>query len=229
MIGKIIGPFLFIVLLSYSLDSFSQKRKKGISYKFNISKLEAASDVVWYGVDFSKCKITDGSKMSEGYQMKEKYIPGWISLMNQRYDLDYIRRKLKKNVSEDLNTIQKLYKNIDERELVTFSNYSFPIERVKAIVKDYPLPEKSGIGFILIIENLNKPDRFITGYFTFFDLYSREIICATKMKGLPGSKYGFSQWWKEGMVELFDYYFRDYHRRLIKSNTAANQHLEIKY
>ena len=210
---RIPSIILGVVFICFSLTSFSQKPKKGIEYMLNISKLSAATDVVWYGVDFSKCRITDGSKMSEAKVMKEKYVPGWISLMNQSYDLEYIKRKLGKNVTEDLNKIQKLYTTIDEKELVTFANYSFPLDSVKAFVNSYPLPEKSGVGFVLIIENLNKPERYITGYFTFFDLQSREILYTTKMKGLPGSKYGFSQWWKEGMVELFEYYFRDYYRK----------------
>lgn len=202
-----VSYLLLVFCLTLSLSAFSQKRKHGIDYPLNVTKLIEANNIVWYGVDFSKSRISDATKIKDATVIKEKYIPSWIYLMNKRYDLKYIQKKIKKYTTEDLNSIQKLYTNINEEELVLFSDYSFPIDSVKSYVSSYSMPQSSGVGLVLIIENLNKPNRFISGYFVFFDLTTREVLHATKMKGLPGSKYGFTQWWKEGMIELFDYYF----------------------
>lgn len=209
---------LILILFAFTpYLTYGQKTKEGIEFKKNINKLVAAQEIIYFGVDFSKCKISDAKLIGKATIMKDIQIPEWIAILNKKYELDWIKGKLKKEkVSTDLNSIQILCKDIKESELVTFSTYSFPIDSVSLFVNAYKLPQKGGVGLVLIIENLNKLERYITGYWTFFDISTREILYATKMKGLPGSKYGFAQYWKEGMVEIYEYYFRDYYKRAIK-------------
>jgi len=61
--------------------------KQGIEYKFNIEKVLSANEIIWYGIDFSKSKLTnpDPKKLDQGLLMKEKYVPGWMEIVNQRY------------------------------------------------------------------------------------------------------------------------------------------------
>lgn len=208
---------LIIILFAFIPDqSIGQKTKLGIEYKKNMDKLISANEIVYYGVDFSKCKITDAKWLNKTAIMKDVQIPEWIAILNKKYGIDWVKGKLQKEkVTSDLNTIQMLCKDIKESELVSFATYSFPIDSVTSFIESYKLPQTSGIGLVLIFENLNEPERYVTGYWTFFDIQTREILYSTKMKGLPGSKYGYAQYWKEGMVEVFEYYLR-YYKKAIK-------------
>lgn len=202
-----------VLIASTPYESFGQNKKGGIEYKKNIDKLISEKEIIYYGVDFSKCKISDAKWLGKTAIMKNIQIPEWIAILNKKYELSWITGNLRSGkISSDLNAIQMLCKDIKESELVSFATYSFPIDSVNSFVKSYKLTQTNGAGLVLIIENLNQPERYITGYWTFFDIETREVLYATKMKGLPGSKYGYSQYWKEGMVELYEYYFRDYYK-----------------
>ncbi len=207
----ILIPILLIFITTYK--SFAQKPKKGIEYKKNINKLVLSNAIVWYGVDFSRCKLTDAKWIAKTSIIKDSKIPEWIAILNKEFDHEWISSKIKnKIITSDLNSIQMLYKTIKDSELVSFEAYSFPIDSIALFVKYYQLPQANGTGLVLIIESMNQPERYITGYWTFFDIQTREILYATKMKGLPGSRYGYTQYWKAGLEELYAYYFRNYYK-----------------
>jgi len=69
---------------------------------------------------------------------------------------------------------------------------------------------------VIIVEFLNRLDRYATGYITFFDIKSREVIWATKMKGLPGGKHGPEEYYGNGIVELYVYFFGKYYHHILK-------------
>jgi hypothetical protein len=193
----------------------AQKLKDGIVFPINAARVQLSDTVYWYGVDFRMARLTDGSKMSEGELMKNKYVPGWMAELNNRYHIEYFSKKIAgKVVLFELDAVQSDYLQIDARDFVVFSDHSFPLENVGRRIESYDLPQKKGLGLVLVIENMNKPNRYVTGYFAFFDIESRRIVHALKTKGLPGSKYGFHHWWKEGFIELFGYFFGKYYRNI---------------
>lgn len=177
-----------------------------------MEKLISANEITWYGWDFSNMKITDPKQFSQAKAVKEQHIPALIGLLNEQFTLRWVERQLKKEkFNSDLTEIQKRYTKINEENLVTFENYELSIDSIKSIVKSYSLTRKSGIGFVVIMENLNKPKRYTTSFPTFFDIETREVLYTTKMKGKPGSKYGYAKYWEEGILETFYYYFKKYY------------------
>jgi hypothetical protein len=193
----------------------AQKVKHGIAYPIKIEAIQQADTVFWYGVDFSMARLTDGSKMSEGELMKNKYVPGWIAELNRRYSEEYFSKKIRpKKLSIDLDVVQNKYLEIDAGSFVIFSDYSFSLDSVERKIETYNLRQSSGLGLVLVIENMNKPNHYVTGYFAFFDIETRTIVHALKTKGLPGSKYGFHHWWKEGFIELFGVFFGKYYKKI---------------
>jgi hypothetical protein len=193
----------------------AQKEKCGIVYPIDVKKYNGTTSVIWYGWDFSNFKICDQSVYN--YLIKDQYIPEWIARMNKMFSENEVRRDLdKQNFSSDLKTIQDLYKTKDFKTFLTFDKFELTIDSIKSIVKGYQLPQKSGAGFVIIIENLNKPERFVTGYLTFFDVATKEILWATKMKGEPGGKWGAELYYRNGILELYPYFFRKYYTKTLK-------------
>jgi hypothetical protein len=202
---------LTLVLLTTFTATHSQERKQGIEYRYNVDAVLSSRDIVFYGWDFSRFKIFDASKMGDAEEILKTYIPTWIGMLNEEYTTAKLAANFKKNVTPNLASVQSLFKNLNPDEIVTFLNYDFPIDTVKKVVKSYNLPERSGTGLVIILEAYNKSERYVTGYVTFFDIQSREILWSTKMKGLPGSKWGFTKYLFEGFVELYHYFVNDYY------------------
>lgn len=203
-----------IILFVQATNTFGQqehKPKKGIDYQYDVKTVFNTHNLIYYGWDFSQSKLTDLSKIGDKRLIVEKYIPEWMAMMDNRYSADLLKRNFKmEQVTENFKSVQDLYRKMDVDAYISPSRYEISIEKLNSIVKSYDLPEKSGIGFVIIIENFNKPERFVTGYLTFFNIETRKILWATKMKGVPGSKWGFTQYYYQGLVELYDYYIRDY-------------------
>jgi hypothetical protein len=97
----------------------------------------------------------------------------------------------------------------------------FHLDSFKSIVKRYPLFQKSGTGFVIFIENFNKPEVYVTGYFTFFDLATKEVLWATKMKAVLGSKWGAEDYYRTEIMKLYSYFFRRYYSKTIKEYSKS--------
>lgn len=215
---QFVAAVLAVILVYCSLPNLAiaQKDKCGIVFPMDVKKYVESSTVTWYGWDFSNFKICD--KNVSNYLIKEQYIPEWISEMNKIFSVNTVRRDLDKpNFYSDLETIQKLYKKIDFHSFITDDMFELPVDSIVAIVKRYQLPQKEGAGFVIIIENLNKPQRYVSGYLTFFDIATKNVLWVTKMKGLPGGKWGVEQYYRNGILELYPYFFRKYYSKTIKN------------
>lgn len=120
-----------------------------------------------------------------------------------------------KNVIVDNQSIQDLYKKLDYRNFIVLHNRNLTIDTIIIIVKNYTLPQNDGIGVIFIGEMFNDvkdPIRYFSAYMTFFDIQSREVYLSTKVKGRPGSNFGFTKYWVNGMTEALDIYFSHFRK-----------------
>jgi hypothetical protein len=207
---KIIHLFVFLLLILVELSAFAQKNKHGIQYKFNIQKYRDSPQVTYYGWDFSNMKACDKNIYS--YLIKDKNIPYWVHELNDIFSVNETRRKLDKNdYTADLSSIQDLYKSKNFQSFLTNDRYELAIDSIRAIVKNYDLPQKSGCGFVIIVENLNRVERFVSAYMTFFDIQTREVLWTTRMKGLPGGKSGVEVYYRSGFIEVYKYFFIRYY------------------
>lgn len=198
----------------------AQKMKKGIEHRFDMKTYIQAQKIVWYGWDFSKSRMQDINKFQDAGLIQGQFIPAISERLNKRITPELIHRNLDKDsLTVDLISVQDLYTSMNYKEFITSKNYVFPIDSVRSLIKSYKLPQNEGVGFVIIIEFMYKydrSDRYVTGYVTFFDIKSREVLWATKMKGLPGSKYGFAMYWIEGIKELYDYFIGKYYNKSLR-------------
>jgi len=212
--------FILFFLLAVISPISAQKLKHGIEYKYNIDAIKQASYIVWYGWDFSHSKMRDFKKFQEGELIVGKHIPAIIGKLSVSYLEKRVRNATKKDsVIFNRVTINELYKEIDPKSFVVINPYELTPNDIKKIVSNYSLPQKEGLGLVVIIEMMNDekdPFRYASGYVTFFDIATRDVYYTTKMKGLPGSKWGFDDYWFNGFTELFDYFFADYYNKIYK-------------
>lgn len=209
-----------LIIMSFFLTANAQKLKEGIEFKYNVEAIKGYPILTWYGWDFSNVKMRDFKKFDEGDIIVGKHLPSIIGKLTITYPEARIKRATKvDSVVVDRETINMLYQSIDRKSFVTMNTYELKPEAIQEIVKKYTLPQKSGLGLVVIMEMMNDekdPFRYASGYVTFFDIESREVYYTTKMKGLPGSKWGFEDYWFNGITEIFDYFFAKYYSKTMK-------------
>lgn len=207
---------IIFYLVSFTMLVNAQKVKHGIENKLNLTKYVQSQEVVWYGWDFSNIKVCDSKIYS--YVLTETLIPEWLEKLNNQFSINEMKRKLDKPIfSADLQTVQNLYKSKDYKQLLTSDKYELSLDSIKNIVSRYKLANKTGIGAVIILENINKPERYVSGYVTFFDIPTRELLWATKMKGLPGGKWGEELYYRNGLIEIYAYFFAKYYNKAIRN------------
>ena len=72
---------------------------------------------------------------------------------------------------------------------------------LEKIIKSYVLNEKSGIGMVVNIVNFNKPREYVSGYVTFFDIATREILYSLEATG-PAGGGGWAGHWASGIERI---------------------------
>lgn len=204
---------VFVLIILFSINSiYAQKHKKGILIVADeLNKVNQTNVIYYYGWDLSNAKLTDGKLISRPEELSQK-VGGILGLLSERFNATAMERYLKKEVIIDLDIVQKEIKDVDYDNFVTFNSYELSKDEIAQIVRAYQMTDNEGVGLVMIGENLNKSDRYATAYITFFDVKSKELIWVTKMKGLPGSKWGFSKYWYEGLLECPHYFFSKYYK-----------------
>jgi len=167
------------------------------------------------GIDLSKVRLTDMTKMLDSKSIKEKYAPAWINAAHKEVKIKDIRKYHKKDeVTYRYGIIEKRYTLLSD-DFVIAEDYSFPIDTVKNMIKNYKLDEKEGIGYVVIAENFNKPKERLYTHHMFFDIKSRELLWAVKVDGRPAG-IAFSAYWGEGIAHNILFETKIYKKRMRK-------------
>jgi len=214
---------LISLLICQILPAYAQKENRGIEYKYNIEAVLNSPDVVWYGNDVSHSRMFDFKKFEEGEVIIKANMPGILAELEYKYNEEFLKSKTKKEkVIFDMVTIQDLYKTyLDPKDFIVSRSDEITIDEVKIIVSNYNKKKKKGLGLVIIVEMFHKPERVVTGYVTFFDIASREVYYATKMKGVAGSKSGFNLYWSNGIKRIIGYFFDGYYLKAVKQHKTS--------
>lgn len=202
-----------------SLGQTELKYNRGLDYQYDVKSVFNAGNIVYYGCDFSNSKFTDETKIGDSKKIVEVHLPEWQAEYNAQFSGRWVSDRFKfQKVTENLKSVQDLYRKIDVNRYVIATSYEIGLDKLKEIVKAYDLPEKTGVGFVAIMESLNKPEHTETVYFTFFDINTRNILWTTKMKGEPRG-YGFAKYY---YVALYDC-MNEYYARYVKKTRNAQK------
>jgi hypothetical protein len=93
---------------------------------------------------------------------------------------------------------------VDPRFITGYDN-NIPTDTIEAIIKEYVLQSKSGIGLVLLPETFSKPRETATTWVIFFDIRSRHILYKTKVYG-KCEHMGYTAHWASGVIEGFKFF-----------------------
>ena len=221
-VKKTMSLLIFILLFISNINA--QKRKEGIDLVNEYStKVVDANEIVYYGWDFSHVKLFDGDYMGNSEDDLKSRIGSIIGLLSERYTPKEMSKLLNKDIVSDMDNIQRKYIERDYSNLVSFTNFEMKLTDIENIINSYDLSQKSGIGLVIIAECMNKPDKFTTGYVTFFNLENKSLLWVTKMKGRPDRKSKFSKEWFYGFEETILYWIPEFYEPKIKEIKKAKK------
>jgi hypothetical protein len=162
----------------------------------------AATEIVWYGLDFTKAKFVGGfdqiggAAPATGTDMKTKWIPGWNSLIpNEPQNFDFKKSFRKDNVIYDIKSITELNSKMDTDACMDYNEGKIERSEIDAMVKRYnAIVKKEGIGLTFIIENFNKVAQTASIYVTIFDIATKKVLICERMIGKPAG-IGMKSYW----------------------------------
>lgn len=201
MLQTFTKSLVLIIILTFSFTASAQKRKKGLIYNPQSEKVFLATEIVYFGIDFTHFKISDFKKINQGEEMKTKHIPALAGRFNEYLQPERASKHLGKKVTGDYQSVQFLIKNLNPDNIVLGSKFILTNDSISEIIKKYKLKETVGIGLVQIPESFNKAERYVTAFSVFFDIQTREVLYSIKAKGLPGSKWGFTDYLYNGLIE----------------------------
>lgn len=205
-----------LLVTGFARVGVAQEMKKGIEFPLDLPALFATDKVYWYGLDLSLMKLNEIDKHND-VQAIVSYNLGHI---NDRFHAvvqpSTIQKDISKSVMPQTIVTHDLIAGINPHELIS-TEYELGIEEIQQHLHAFVLPQNEGVGFISCVELFNNPkgvSRFVTNYYVFFDIESREILYAVKTKGLPGSKGGYNRFWAVGLIETYKVFASYYKKQL---------------
>lgn len=153
-------------------------------------KVFSTTDIVWYGMDFTKAKFVGGFDQIQGAgnvtgtDMRNKWVPGWNTLLlNEPQNFDLRKTFRKDNIYNDITSVTDLNSKLDADKCMTYNEGKIERSEIDAMVKKYTGDKKDGIGLVFIIENFNKGTQTANVYVTFFDIATKKVLVCEKVDG----------------------------------------------
>lgn len=191
--------YLFIILLLSFSSLYSQNHRKGIEYTYDLSKIESADTVTWFGWDYSHLIINDHKLNLQ--DLKTKWIPYWYDSVE---DDGFGSKRIKKQFSgkvflHDPRTIQSLVSAVPETKLVDIYRAPINIDSVKYIVKNYKV-SGGDIGVVSIVSEMRKRDISVIIFTVIFDMRTKEVLYCVQANGKAGDKGSLGRFYNKGLV-----------------------------
>ena len=201
----LINFFLLISGQIYSQCSLSSAIK-ALQGKGNFDTL------YYYGLDFSHVKINDPVKIPRSENYSKAYPPAWIYYIETEItnrDIRIINNKLQGTV--DLKDFNYCQADIFDRsvkvdpQFIIGTDNTLPLDTLKAMIKNYKLSTKAGLGLVLVPETFSKPLERAFTWIIFFDIHTRNILVECKTSG-KCSHMGYTKHWASGIIKGYDHF-----------------------
>ncbi len=191
----------------------------------NPSRAFIDPNIVYYGLDFTYSKLTNAKKIGGGIMFVEKQIPVINKLINREFlPTRHLKRWLGKKTMTFSNDIYQNYVKMDIDNYVVADNYCLSFQDVEKIVKSYVLRKTEGVGMVINLANLNKPNELASLFVTFFDIATREVIYSVELTGRASG----AGWGKHYAVAINDAVRTLFVDRIYKKRYADNSQIPAK-
>lgn len=153
-------------------------------------------EIVFFGIDYSNAKMIGRESFPDIEVLTDYYFEKWNSLLFDERDKYNIKKYYDKNIVEyDYGIVTERNATVSLDDLVIERSYSIDKQQLMDIISQYDSErQKEGLGMVFIVESLNKPEEAAFVWLTFFDISTKKILMARRMKGAPGG-FGRRNYW----------------------------------
>lgn len=165
-----------------------------------VSPIAKLDNITFYGIDFSQGKIYGSTDKPD--KLRQAYADINMLFVTEPAKFD-IAKLLGKNVKDvRIDAVSESNENIPDDYLKTFSS-SFTIndENIVNSLKNLIIDNGSGVGFVMVMQQLNKSNETATYQLVFFDIETRNIITRWTMSGEPGGG-GIRNYWGNSVYDV---------------------------
>jgi hypothetical protein len=192
------------ILLKIEINNLTEKDDYVIqncdskTSQYDMTDIYTSHSISWFGIDFSLFKLSDVKLIGRESELI-KYIPAWQKVYGEGVPLSSLKRWLRKSEFHDYRNIgQEMHHQYKDQEWITENDHFINEDMMKSHLKNYP-NVSSGIGLVFMVENLNKKNRIMSGYFVWFDVSTKQLLQAKKVFGKP-SAGGMSSYWGKSFI-----------------------------
>lgn len=188
---------LFILFLSIISTSLLTAQTKNDVFDSKV-------DITWLGVDFSEMKFIGpasgwGSESTKSpSEMRDTYFLVWNQVMQKEAKAFKVEEAIHRDaITWATDVTERVNSKTNKKEIFSESTsdyQSLSEDDVKKMVKQYDFNGKSGIGFTLICEGMNKYLEEASYWATFVDMKSKKVLYAKRVVGKAGG-FGFRNYW----------------------------------
>ena len=197
------GLGLTIIML-ISLISISYSQKENTSEK----DVYDAREIIFYGYDYTHFRLADAKRIGQDIN---KFLFLWTGHCQKRITEKKMTSWLKKDkVTFNFDPTFTLNKELNSDDLVAVTKHSISKDSIQSFIYDYKLTEKEGIGFVVILECFDNASKRTSGYFTFFDIATKQVLMSDYISSRDGNSYNHVLDWGAALVIAFKKYLKVY-------------------
>ncbi len=162
-----------------------------LSVNAQATKAFDATEVVWYGLDFTKASFVGqfdqgmGAMPATGNDIKNKWVGQWNALIAKEPQNFDLKKAFKKdNVYYDMACVNELNSKMNADKIMVFNPGKIDPKEIEGMVNKYKTGDKKeGVGLVFIVENFDKGIETGTFYVTFFDIATNKVLITHQMSG----------------------------------------------
>lgn len=180
-------------------------------------KIFNASDIYFYGYDFSHFKLAEAKRLNDGAKVAG-YIASWVGYMDAKLPHTSLTGKMGVNIIPRYEATINANRTVVAENVVSIHEHFINQVTIETAIKEYELHEKSGIGMVVIIECFYKATETASVYYVFFDIATREILDNYRFTTHKPGGFGLTSFWGENLESNFKKYIRTYYLSKKKAN-----------
>ena len=175
--------------------------------------------VTWLGVDFSEMKFIGpatgwGNESTKSpSEMRDTYFNAWNEFIQKDAKLFKLEEAVDRhNVDWATSVVRAVNEKTNKKEIFseTQSDYQSLTEAdIYKMAKAYNLEGRTGIGFVLIAEGMNKNLAEASFWATFLDLKTGKVLLTKRITGAAGG-FGFRNYWLGSIKSVFKKMKKDF-------------------
>ncbi|HNP19713.1 MAG TPA: hypothetical protein PKL31_14845 [Fulvivirga sp.] len=197
---------ILLLLLTVSLSTYAQREQEVLQ----------SDSLIFYGWDFSQLHLVDEKYL--GTDMTTQVLE-WVNFCQQRATEEWLSNKFQKKVTVNFTPTADRARKVNGSKVVAPTKTLINKDSLQAYVNAFDFPDKSGIGVIVFLECFEKPTKTTSGYYTFIDLSSKEIMLADYFSGREVDGYGLTKYWGISIMGTHNVYTSNFRKKL--KNLAA--------